>query len=938
MTFTNLLLVNCSVPDYQVFLDSVNASTCAVLYSSETTYAELTGLIQEKTSSADRIGFVSRIPDLLEGHSFPENKVLMVSLLRDLDTKHVDFLACNTLNDPLWKAFYEDVEKETGVVVGASSDLTGNVKYGGDWMMESTGEDIESIYFTQSIDYYKYLLDEITYTAVVTSNNLHTVELADDSYTSLPDRNDGTVEVDLPYSFVFNEISYNKVYIGYNGEIVFINTTLQNDFNEYNYYYNNYKVPVGIYLLHGDLNTKRPKYIKYKKNTDNLVVVYRNTILDRPDTLISIRATLYLDNSQYSGKIVIEYGTIIYYGIFHAGLRFENNVTSQLSELDFFKVNSIINIKKNIPTFRSYYVDYIKRNNAPQSNKTITITPVKTMLTNFNIPYTSPTNVFTLTDPMSNRSERFKYSSSNTTIASINPNNTYANSGTIKINILKLGTTIITATQEAYQNYPEKNITFLLNTAKFTLLSFQDAESYYKSRTIQEIKELYPIVLSDLVLSYFNSNQIPGLSATDISRLSSTQLSGMGKNEYAALSNDQVTELYKKVTPTKTQFEGFIYSQVPAIPATEFTRLTTQLSGMTSVEYAALSNPQVTALYNRTRQSILEFNFSWLTPSQLDSLNSDQIMSINNKYISSLNQKQIEVLQTGSIQYPKSNQYPNIKNLTATQIKGLTKEQLVWLKNLNVNDKKGLINEVYIKSLTGVIVSLTSYVMPLGSYVLSAHTNSEVSIVYSVDPPDCAVVSNNEIRRTKEDAFIIKATITATSKYTEYSIGYPIDKLNITQNKAPIPPITTTTPPAGTPTNNYISIPPVPKEDLTYYNGSIPETDNSPYITWKGSINKKPITLSNPTTKKMPSIIVRVPKSFSGIIPFSFAVGDVQGIESTNKSSNIMWSTQPPGAFGTSKGVKLGRNKKERVILTVKQDETPEYCGVELTYTYPAVS
>jgi len=43
--------------------------------------------------------------------------------------------------------------------VGASSDETGNIKYGGDWTMESTGQDIELIYFTQSIEYYTYLLD-----------------------------------------------------------------------------------------------------------------------------------------------------------------------------------------------------------------------------------------------------------------------------------------------------------------------------------------------------------------------------------------------------------------------------------------------------------------------------------------------------------------------------------------------------------------------------------------------------------------------------------------------------------------------------------------------------------------------------------------------------------------------------------------------------------
>jgi hypothetical protein len=44
------------------------------------------------------------------------------------------------------------------VVVGASDDKTGNIKYGGDWVLESTGEDVEKVYFTSGIEYHTYLL------------------------------------------------------------------------------------------------------------------------------------------------------------------------------------------------------------------------------------------------------------------------------------------------------------------------------------------------------------------------------------------------------------------------------------------------------------------------------------------------------------------------------------------------------------------------------------------------------------------------------------------------------------------------------------------------------------------------------------------------------------------------------------------------------------
>ena len=160
MSFKNVLLVDQSVPDYQVFLDSVNVSTCAVLYSSTTTRDELYSMIRSKTNSVERFGIVFIKNEMfVERHSFLQSKDLLVSLVRDFNTTHLDFLACNTLRNPKWKHLYDSLEQETGVVIGASSDRTGNLNYGGDWVMENTNENIETIYFTNAIEYYKYLLD-----------------------------------------------------------------------------------------------------------------------------------------------------------------------------------------------------------------------------------------------------------------------------------------------------------------------------------------------------------------------------------------------------------------------------------------------------------------------------------------------------------------------------------------------------------------------------------------------------------------------------------------------------------------------------------------------------------------------------------------------------------------------------------------------------------
>jgi hypothetical protein len=82
----------------------------------------------------------------------------------------VDFLACETLLDPYWKEFYKVLTENTGAVIGASNNNTGNIQYGGDWVMESTSEDIENVYFNKTIEYYQYLLG---------ATNSHTVIIGD---------------------------------------------------------------------------------------------------------------------------------------------------------------------------------------------------------------------------------------------------------------------------------------------------------------------------------------------------------------------------------------------------------------------------------------------------------------------------------------------------------------------------------------------------------------------------------------------------------------------------------------------------------------------------------------------------------------------------------------------------------------------------------------
>jgi len=135
-TYRNVLWIDPAVKDYHVFVDSVNEYTLALVYPEPLRF------------EVERIGFV------FEKHG-PMATYLQehVTLLVDSGVKHMDFLACETL--PEWQPYYDQL---IGIRVGASNNQTGNFQYGGDWLMESTSEDVERVYFTSAIEHYRYLL------------------------------------------------------------------------------------------------------------------------------------------------------------------------------------------------------------------------------------------------------------------------------------------------------------------------------------------------------------------------------------------------------------------------------------------------------------------------------------------------------------------------------------------------------------------------------------------------------------------------------------------------------------------------------------------------------------------------------------------------------------------------------------------------------------
>ena len=176
----NILLIDSKISNYELFNSSANQNTTPLVYSSTTSTTEdILSAIRQSISSQNqttiaRIGLVFEIkeprrPTLFLGNApffsatdtvepFSANVAFLINLITEFQVPNIDFLACNSLNVPVWVNYYALLTASTGVIVGASDNETGNIKYGGDWVMESTSQDIELLYFTSSIENYASLL------------------------------------------------------------------------------------------------------------------------------------------------------------------------------------------------------------------------------------------------------------------------------------------------------------------------------------------------------------------------------------------------------------------------------------------------------------------------------------------------------------------------------------------------------------------------------------------------------------------------------------------------------------------------------------------------------------------------------------------------------------------------------------------------------------
>ena len=172
----HIMLISDSVSAHQIFVDSANANTFPIVYSYYSDSSNLLQLLLTKFTHIQRISFVFHDPinqpktfldekpfftddDIILGKTtFSDNVTFLQNLISQFTVSNIDFLACNSLIYDNWKTYYQLLTDTTTVIVGASDNLSGNIKYGADWVMENTNTDIKTIYFNDIIDEFPVFL------------------------------------------------------------------------------------------------------------------------------------------------------------------------------------------------------------------------------------------------------------------------------------------------------------------------------------------------------------------------------------------------------------------------------------------------------------------------------------------------------------------------------------------------------------------------------------------------------------------------------------------------------------------------------------------------------------------------------------------------------------------------------------------------------------
>ena len=449
----NIILIDKTIETPEIFFSSNSDDTLPIYYNCSTDRDKLFDYLEKEFVNITRIGFIfdnsmmnnkyflnneifftendliqfENNKESLEDYS--SNVSFLIKLIKKFDIKNIDFLACNSLEYDNWKKYYELLQYYSTTIIGASKDLTGNINYGANWIMENTNEDIQHTYFNENITNYSSTLARSSVGYNITSG------------TTTKGRSVFLFIIETTNNFtnlVLNNFSNLVFQAGVGGDL---DTRYKVHYREEN---------TGSFILATDLDNLNINLLPTKRY--EIILNFANS----KTTTGTSAYYRYNGISQYTSRTVVLASSNelkMYPSLSHNVLfsTFDpNNTTSY---------NAIKN--ENNTKYQNLTLNY--------TYDTTTVSPVAPTLSNFSIPDgTYGSNSFPIINPSSNSQGSFSFESSNTSVAII--------SG-IKgdeITIISPGISIITATQAAKDNYTSGSInaTFKVNQATPTIKDF----------------------------------------------------------------------------------------------------------------------------------------------------------------------------------------------------------------------------------------------------------------------------------------------------------------------------------------------------------------------------------------------------------------------------------------------------------------------------------
>ena len=470
----NIILIDNTIETPEIFFSSNSDDTLPIYYNCCTDKNKLFDYLEKEFVNINRIGFIFNNSmmnskyflnselfftenDLIQFEtnkdslsSYSSNVSFLIKLIKKFDVKNVDFLACNSLEYDNWKIYYDLLQHHSSSIIGASKDLTGNIKYGANWIMENTNEDIQNIYFNENIT---------NYSSTLVSSSI--------SY------NIGTTKGRSVFLFIIETTNnFTSLVLDNFSNLVFEATGTDID-TRYNVHYR--EENTGLFILASNLNNLNINLLPKKryeiilnfansKTTNNTGAYYRYGGV--PD-ITSRTAVLVFTNEL---KMYPSYSAYVSFSSFNP-----NNTTTY---------NGIKNL--NNTKYQSLTLNY---------SYELTISP---QLSSFTVADKKNGDAsFQIQPPTSLSTGLFSYVSSNGLVASILGN---------IITIIGPGTTIIKATQAAAGIYASETITA-------TFIVIQPISPQLSSFTVADKKNgdaSFPIQpptsLSTGLFSYVSSN------------------------------------------------------------------------------------------------------------------------------------------------------------------------------------------------------------------------------------------------------------------------------------------------------------------------------------------------------------------------------------------------------------------------------------------------